>query len=90
MADSNLLLTKIIEAIAAQTDIDPSTLSADTSLESLDVSSFDFLEIVFKIEEKFGVHIDVNTMEGIGTIGELTEIITKQVEAQTLPPSKST
>lgn len=90
MADSELLLTKIIEVFSAETDIDPSTLSADTPLESLDVSSFDFLEVVFKIEEKFGVQIDVNTMEGIGTIGELTEIVKKQVEAQVSPPSKTT
>jgi acyl carrier protein len=67
--------------------MDASTFTADTRLDTLDVSSFDFLEIVFKIEEKFGVQLDLNSMEGIGTIGELAEIARLQIEAGAEPKS---
>jgi acyl carrier protein len=87
MADSGQLLKHIIDAIASHTEMDASTFTADTRLDTLDVSSFDFLEIVFKIEEKFGVQLDLNTMEGINTIGELTEIAKQQIEAAAQPKS---
>ena len=81
MADPGRLLARITEAISEHTDVDASTLSADTRLDSLDVSSFDFLEIVFQIEEEFGVQLDINTMEGIATIGELAEITLRQIDS---------
>lgn len=87
MADSGQLLPRIIAAISSRTDTDPSTLTAGTKLDSLDVSSFDFLEIVFQIEEEFGVQLDLNSMEGIGTIGELAEIARRQIETMEQPKS---
>ncbi|MFC3691031.1 acyl carrier protein [Chenggangzhangella methanolivorans] len=60
-------------------------LSAATQLDKIGVDSFDFVEIVFKIEEKYGVEIDYNanaSFSDISTVGLLADKVVALVEAK--------
>lgn len=53
-----------------------------TSLEEVGFSSYDFVELVFKIEDRFGIEIDYNANNNINdvkTIGALRDEIAKLV-----------
>lgn len=54
-------------------DIDPDTVTADATFESLGVDSLDMTEIIVAIEEKLDV--DFGEPEGLETIGQLVEYI---------------
>lgn len=56
-------------------DVDPSTVTEDSTLESLDLDSLDMVELISDLEEEEG--IDFGEPEGIKTVGD----IVKHVEA---------
>ncbi|MFG1299833.1 acyl carrier protein [Xanthobacter sp. V3C-3] len=57
MAEVGGRKAEILEVIAAEASIDPSIIAADTSVSDLGISSLDLIELIFKIEERFGVEI---------------------------------
>ena len=65
----------VAEIIAAHCSVDAATLTPATRLEDLDVQSLDLVEIVFEIEERFGIEVPPNTDAGsrleFATIGEI-------------------
>ena len=50
-------------------DVDPSTVTEDSTLESLDLDSLDMVELICELEEK--CEIDFGEPEGLETIGDL-------------------
>jgi acyl carrier protein len=65
----------VAEIIAAHCSVDAATLTPATRLEDLDVQSLDLVEIVFEIEERFGIEVPPNADAGsrleFTTIGEI-------------------
>lgn len=65
----------VAEIIAAHCSVDAATLTPATRLEDLDVQSLDLVEIVFEIEERFGIEVPSNADAGsrleFATIGEI-------------------
>ncbi len=57
------------ELLSDNLDIDPETVSEDTTLESLNIDSLDMAELVCDLEEK--CDIEFGTADGITTVGEL-------------------
>lgn len=49
--------SEILEVIADEASIDPAIVDADTSVADLGIGSLDLIELIFKIEEKFGIEI---------------------------------
>jgi len=82
MADFDKVLGDIISSIAGEMKIDASTLSAGTTLESLDISSIEFLDLMFAVEEKVGGSLDINTVEGLETLGDLAKAVQEQLAGQ--------
>lgn len=75
----------VIEIIRPYAKNDPDSLGADTQLDKIGVDSFDFVEIVFKLEEQFGIEIDYNvnsTFANIATVGALADQVATLVEAK--------
>lgn len=67
-----------IEAAAA-------TWGRDTLLEEAGFTSYDFVEIIFKIEDRFGIEIDYNANTGVNdarTIGEICNGIGQLIAAK--------
>lgn len=51
---------EVLELIITEGKIDPSRVTPDSTLESLEVQSMDTVMILMAIEEKFGVYIPVD------------------------------
>ncbi len=57
-------------------------LTADTPIAETGVDSFDFVELIFKVEDRFGIAIDYNANETVAqsrTIGDLAGEIDRRV-----------
>lgn len=54
-------------------DIDPETVAADSTFESLGIDSLDMVELVCEIENRFD--IEFGEPEGLDTVGKLVEYI---------------
>jgi nodulation protein F len=73
MADQ--LATDIIEKIKAQAGADRE-VGLDTDLTELGIHSLELTEIVFDLEETYGIEIDMNTVEAwsnLKTVGDIVE-----------------
>lgn len=52
-------------------DVGPSTVTEDSTLESLDLDSLDMVELISDLEEEEG--IDFGEPEGITTVGDIVK-----------------
>ena len=52
-------------------DVDPSTVTEDSTLESLDLDSLDMVELISDLEEEEG--IDFGEPESITTVGDIVK-----------------
>ncbi len=67
-------LELIRRGIAANTDIDPGTITLDSHLDEIGIDSFTLLELIFTLEEEMNIELgnDVGTPE---TVRDLVEIL---------------
>lgn len=78
----------VIEIIAKQAKVAPETLSRETVLGDLGIESFDTIEIVFALEEKFDIEVpfNANTEDkanaAFHTVGDVVDGIQKIVDAR--------
>lgn len=82
---SQSTFTRIADYIAKQTGKDPSQITAGTSLEEAGIDSFDFIELVFQIEEEFGIHVDHNQNDvasRLKSVGDIAALIDELVAAK--------
>ena len=54
-------------------DIDPSTVTAESTLESLGIDSLDMVELICDLEE--ACEVDFGEPEGLNTVGDLVAYI---------------
>jgi acyl carrier protein len=71
-------LGEVIEASAAE-DIDWSTVTESTELESFGFDSLAVLDLIFDIEQEVGVQVAAEDMMQMETLGELVSYISKRV-----------
>lgn len=78
-------IARIAGYIAKQTGKDISTISAGSTLDEIGIDSFDFIELVFQIEEEFGIHVDHNQNDiasRLKTVGDIAGLIDELVAAK--------
>lgn len=69
--------------LAEECDVDRAALADDARLEDVGISSVDMVQVMFAIEEEFGVSIGEDDMGlAIETVGEVTAAIERIVAAQ--------
>lgn len=66
-------LETIKEILNENLDIDPTTVAADSTFESLGIDSLDMVELVCEIENRFD--IELGEAEGLDTVGKLVDYI---------------
>ena len=71
-------LEKIRAMIADKMDIDPSTITEESTFEELKLDSLDLVEIVMDVEDEFDICIE--TSDGLNTIGDLIALIRSQAK----------
>lgn len=67
---------KIKAIIADKMDLDPDTITEQSSFKDLEMDSLDMVEIVMDVEDEFDITIE--TSEGLETIADLIELIRSQ------------
>ena len=69
-------LKKMQDIISNYLDIDPKSITEESSFKDMEVDSLDMVEIVMEIEDAFGITID-ETAE-IQTVGDIIKLIQEQ------------
>ncbi|MEM9999766.1 MAG: phosphopantetheine-binding protein [Pseudomonadota bacterium] len=69
--------------VAEKAELDPITLSRESVLQDLEIQSLELAEIIFDLEDTFGIEIELNAAkawEKLKTIGDVTDAISEIVE----------
>ncbi|MFZ1680759.1 MAG: acyl carrier protein [Rhizobiaceae bacterium] len=75
----------IIALIAGRAKIPVDEITPDTALAEIDIQSLDLAEIIFDLEEKFGIVIELNTAEAtssLSNVGDIIEAVRGLVQAR--------
>lgn len=71
-----MVFEKVVAIIAKELDKDASNIKMETRLvEDLGADSLDAVEIMFSLEEEFGMEIDDESAQSIKTVGDLVKYI---------------
>ncbi|AZO72350.1 MULTISPECIES: acyl carrier protein [Mesorhizobium] len=76
MADQ--LTTEIIEKIKAHAEPGGEEITASTDLNTLGIHSLELTEIIFDLEEKYGIEIEMNTVDAwsnLKNVGDMVEAV---------------
>ena len=80
MSDTEYVLTKVREAFKAAFDIDPQSVSMETTAD--DVPGWDsvgHLSLAGNLEEIFGISLDVDDLMEMESVREIVRIITAKL-----------
>lgn len=73
-----MTLDKIKEIVKNILDVDPDSVTLDSSLSGdFEADSLDKIEIVMAIEEEFGITVEDDAIKSIDTIGDAVNYIEK-------------
>ena len=78
-------LERLQSMLARDFDLQPAVLVADATLESLDIDSLRMIEILFTIEEAFGITVGAEPAEiraRVHTLGDLAAYVDELVAAR--------
>ena len=73
---------EIVDIVAQKAQIDRSKLTREASLVDLQVSSLDMVDVIFTLEDKFGIELPFNANTNAGdfkTLGDLIDMVEKQL-----------
>ena len=76
MADE--LATDIIEKIKAHADTNGDEITPKTELTALGIHSLELTEIIFDLEEAYGIEIEMNTVDAwsnLKNVGDMVEAV---------------
>ncbi|HEU0118057.1 MAG TPA: acyl carrier protein [Alphaproteobacteria bacterium] len=81
-------IDEILDVVAQKAMIDRSKLTPEAKLADLNVSSLDMVEVIFALEDKFGIELpfnaNTNTTE-FETVGDVISMVEKQLAGK--PPA---
>jgi len=71
------IVSKLREIMKESTEkpVDWSTVSLETSIESLGFDSLSILDLIYDIQQEFDVEFDAEELVSIQTVGELAEFL---------------
>ena len=78
-------IDEILDVVAQKAMIDRSKLTPEAKLADLNVSSLDMVEVVFALEDKFGIELPFNANTNANefqTVGDVIELVKKQLAAK--------
>jgi acyl carrier protein len=70
-------LRKLLEA-SAITEIDWSTVTKDSSVESLGLDSLSILDLLYDIEQEIGIRIEADEVVEIGTLQDIVDLLIRK------------
>ena len=83
-------IDEILDVVAEKAMIDRTRLTPEAKLSELNVSSLDMVEVMFALEEKFGIELPFNANTSVGefeTVGDVIAAVQKQLLDKKPSPS---
>jgi acyl carrier protein len=80
-AEAPIDVNAILDIIADEGMVDRAPLTVETRLEDLGIESLEMVNVLFAIEDKFGVIVEPETLQSAQTIGDMIAVI------QATPPT---
>ena len=77
----------IIGVFAQEAALDPATLTPDTVLKDLGITSLDMMNVLFSVEEATGVILESDEVIAITTLGDFVRLVESKAAAQESQPS---
>ena len=77
-------IDEILDIVAQKASIERGKLTLDASLADLQVSSLDMVEVIFALEDKFGIELPFNAntnADDLKTLGDVVAMVEKQLAA---------
>ena len=65
----------VVKAIATQKQLDTNSITSDTALQDLGVTSLDAISIVYEIEEQFNISVPNAELDGLKTVSDIVKKI---------------
>ena len=81
-ASSSTTASRVIAVIAKAQHIPPQTLTIDSTFEELKIDSLDGINIVFAIEEEFGIEIPDEEAKQIRSVRDVADGVDKLLAAK--------
>jgi len=76
MSDTNFILTKVREAFKGSFDIDPESVSMDTTVSDIPRwDSVGHLSLASNLEQAFGITLDVDELMEMENVREIVRVI---------------
>ena len=80
MLEQTELASKVIAVIAKAQRIPPETISIDSTFEELKIDSLDGINIVFALENEFGIDIPDEGVQNLHSVRQTVDGIAKLLE----------
>lgn len=80
---SDEIFDKTARIIADKIERDPSEITSDTELSTIDIQSLELAEVIFDLEDEFDIEIELNAAdawEQLKTVGDVTSAVRALVE----------
>lgn len=72
---SDELAKTVIDKIKAHAAPEAGTITLDTELNDLGIHSLELTEIVFELEDEFGIEIEMNTVDAWSNLSNVRDIV---------------
>lgn len=72
-----MVFEKVQEMLAKHLDVDPSTITMESTFEDLGVDSLDTVEMVMDLEESLGIELELE--QKVESVGQLVAIIEEKM-----------
>lgn len=67
---------KVKQLIVSEMNVDPSKITMETNfVDDLGADSLDAVELVFKIEEEFDIHLSEEESTNLQTVGDVVKLL---------------
>ena len=79
---TSLPIDEILDIVAQKAVIDRSKLVPEAKLTDLNVSSLDMVEVIFALEDRFGIQLPFNantSATDVQTVGDVIAMVEKQL-----------
>ena len=75
-------LARLSDLLVAEHDLLPELLHESVSLESLGIDSLGTIELLWMVEEQFGIELPIEPADELETFGDIVRFIDELVEQQ--------
>ncbi|MBL8574601.1 MAG: acyl carrier protein [Hyphomicrobiaceae bacterium] len=85
--DRTAIETQIIDFIRAEIQNKSAVLTMATRRDEVEIDSIDIVQVIFNLEEKYGIEVNLSPNTQFETVGELVDALIAFIPEEKLPRS---